>query len=106
MDFRIGQTYRWDRPISFDLGLDALGLGLELDAGIGLEIGWSLDFGFGVSENDGFYFVTDYIDAGENPVDGAGQIVDKELSLKATVTLNSAGGGPATGRGHAGLPRG
>ena len=51
----IGDTYSFGSDIGFDLGFP--GLGLKSDAGVNLELEWSLDFGFGVSEDGGFYFI-------------------------------------------------
>ncbi|MFV2070043.1 MAG: hypothetical protein ACC645_24010, partial [Pirellulales bacterium] len=74
-DFTIGQTFVWDQPVEFDLGLGAVGL--DVDADVELLVDWSLDFGFGVDQNEGFYFVT----AGAD-----------ELSMSVDVSLASGSG--------------
>jgi Ca2+-binding RTX toxin-like protein len=97
-DFSIGQTFVYDQDIAFELGLSAIGL--DLDAGIELEISWSLDFGFGVDINDGFYFVTGH--EGED-LDNDG-IPDKELALRAMVSLKGTEPGEdATAKGTLGF---
>ncbi|MEZ6119771.1 MAG: calcium-binding protein [Pirellulaceae bacterium] len=40
----------------FDLGLPGFPLGLELNGGLQFDLGWSLAMGFGVTEDDGFFF--------------------------------------------------
>ncbi|MCA9200110.1 MAG: hypothetical protein KDA87_21375, partial [Planctomycetales bacterium] len=41
---------------AFDLGLPGFPLGLELNGGLQFDLGWSLAMGFGVTEDDGFFF--------------------------------------------------
>ena len=53
--FQLGQTYEYGTDIGFDLGLP--GLGLAGNGGLGLSLNWTLDFGFGISKTDGFYFI-------------------------------------------------
>ena len=84
--FSLGQTYTWSQSIAFDLGLPALGI--NVDAGVELEVGWSLDFGFGVDQANGFYFLTNRPD---------------ELSVTATARLQGTGGGPASASGTLGF---
>ncbi len=49
----IGDTYTFGTDFGFDIGLP--GLGLEADGDVAITIGWDLDFGFGISFQDGFY---------------------------------------------------
>ncbi|MDM8557941.1 LEPR-XLL domain-containing protein [Candidatus Parabeggiatoa sp. HSG14] len=49
-----GSVVSEDFGIDFDLGIP--GLGLETQGDIGLDIDWSLDFGFGISGTYGVYF--------------------------------------------------
>ncbi|MBR6125510.1 calcium-binding protein, partial [Candidatus Saccharibacteria bacterium] len=51
----IGDTYSLGTDIGLDLGFP--GLGLKSDAGVNLGLSWYLNFGFGVSEDGGFYFI-------------------------------------------------
>ncbi len=46
-----------DTPIEFDLGIPALGLGV--DGNVQLELGFVWELGFGVSRDDGFYLHVD-----------------------------------------------
>jgi len=85
-ELALGQSYVWDETVAFDLGLPAIGL--AVDAGVELEIGWSLNFGFGVDQARGFYFLTQDPD---------------ELSLAVTARLTSATGGPASASGTLGF---
>lgn len=41
-------------PIGFDIGIP--GLGLSVDGGVSVEVGYDLMLGFGLSATDGFYF--------------------------------------------------
>ena len=75
-DFLLGDRYVFNQPLDFDIGLPALGF--DLDAGVQLELGWEFAFGFGVSQEDGFYFVTD-------STLGAGG--SQELAVTAEVSL-------------------
>ncbi|MFM7290083.1 MAG: hypothetical protein ACKO6B_02490, partial [Planctomycetia bacterium] len=45
-----------DVDLSFDIGLP--GLSLDVDGGIGLDLGWDLFFGFGVNTTDGLYLIS------------------------------------------------
>jgi Ca2+-binding RTX toxin-like protein len=56
-----GQIADLGTGIGFDLGIP--GLGLETDGEINFELGWDLDFGFGVSGTEGVYL--DISDASE-----------------------------------------
>ena len=51
----IGKDYSFGSGLGFDLGFP--GLGLKSDAGVNLNLNWRLNFGFGVSQKDGFYFI-------------------------------------------------
>ena len=53
--FQLGKTYECGADIGFDLGLP--GLGIEGEAGLSLSLNWTLDFGFGISKTEGFYFI-------------------------------------------------
>ena len=66
--------------INLDLGIPALGLNASFTPQVTLSA--NLNFGFGVDENTGFYFVTD----GGTPGITAD---DHELSLGAVITLSS-----------------
>ncbi len=85
-DFQIGQSYLWDQPVDFDIGLPALGL--DLDAGVELGIEWLMDFGFGIDQTDGFYFVT------ENA---------NEIEINTYAALTDGAGGPASAEGTLGF---
>lgn len=45
-----------NNPIKFDIGVP--GFGLKADGNVKVAVGFDLKFGFGVSPQDGFYFVT------------------------------------------------
>ncbi|WP_073231322.1 hypothetical protein [Fibrobacter sp. UWEL] len=51
---KLSDIYRIGTDLGFDLGMP--GLEIAGDGGVSLEIGWNLQFGFGISEQDGFYF--------------------------------------------------
>ncbi|WP_143151965.1 calcium-binding protein [Fibrobacter sp. UWR3] len=53
--FQLGGSYDWGTSLGLDFGFP--GLGLKADGGLDLKLDWSLDFGFGISETDGFYFI-------------------------------------------------
>lgn len=53
--FRLGGDYSLGADLGLDLGFP--GLGLETEGGLNLSLAWTLEFGFGVSENGGFYFI-------------------------------------------------
>ena len=53
--FRLGKDYSLGSDIGLDFGFP--GLGLEAEGGVNLCLNWCLEFGFGVSENGGFYFI-------------------------------------------------
>ncbi len=57
-DMLLGQSFTYNQPIDFDIGLPALGL--ELDADVELFLDWEMDFGFGVDQTVGFYFATEF----------------------------------------------
>ena len=68
--FRLHDVLNFGKNLGFDLGLP--GLGLETDGGMNLSLNWTLEFGFGVSKDNGFYFIL-----------GSGD----EISVEATVNL-------------------
>jgi Ca2+-binding RTX toxin-like protein len=49
-----GEVLSTGAGIDFDLGIP--GLGLETKGDVNLDIGWALDFGFGINGTDGVYF--------------------------------------------------
>jgi hypothetical protein len=51
-------------PINFDIGLPALGL--SVNGGVRLRLGWDFYFGFGVSLADGFYIDTTPVSGGHH----------------------------------------
>ena len=81
----IGSDYSFGTNIGFDLGFP--GLGLKSDAGVNLSLGWSLDFGFGVSE-DGFYFI--FNDGNEVQVDATVTIEGDIMGSLAGLGLQMA----------------
>ena len=55
---KLGKTFTYTAPtIALDLGIPALGLQASFTPQVTLSFG--LNFGFGIDENSGFYFVTD-----------------------------------------------
>ena len=52
---RLGGDYNFGTDIGLDLGFP--GLGLETEGGVSLNLGWTLEFGFGVSKEGGLYFI-------------------------------------------------
>ncbi|PLX94607.1 MAG: hypothetical protein C0619_02600, partial [Desulfuromonas sp.] len=81
----IGDTYTFGTDFGFDVGLP--GLGLEADGDVSIDIGWDLDFGFGISFQDGFYIdisdgneLTAYIDIDLGDSTLAGTLGFLELS--------------------------
>ncbi|OWV05596.1 calcium-binding protein, partial [Fibrobacter sp. UWH1] len=53
--FRLGGEYDYGQGIGFDFGFP--GLSLDATGGLNLKLNWSLEFGFGVSEDNGFYLI-------------------------------------------------
>jgi hypothetical protein len=89
--FDIGQTKTFATDdLSFDIGLPFLGLEADLQPRITLE--WGLEFGFGLDNEDGFYFVTG--------TDNVNSIEDDELSLELTVDFGSTPDNPASAKGR------
>ena len=80
--FNLGHTYSYGKSIDFDLGFP--GLGLSSDAGLDLSLSWALEFGFGISSKDGFYFIF-----------GDGN----EISVKANASLDGTIIGSLAGLG-------
>jgi Ca2+-binding RTX toxin-like protein len=68
--------------IDFDIGIP--GLGLETKGDVELTIDWTLDFGFGLNYDDGFYF--DVGDDGDENYDD-----DTELELTVMASVPGAG---------------
>ena len=54
---KLGDVISADPNIGFDLGIP--GLGIEADGNINFNLQWDLDFGFGISREDGFYIRID-----------------------------------------------
>ena len=95
-DFLLGQDYVFGQSLDFDLGLPILDF--DLDAGIEIDFGWDLAFGFGVSQQDGFYFVAG--DDGDPATPDLLPDNDEELIIQVDVNLLGALGfspGRATG---------
>ena len=78
----LGQVYSLGRNIDLNLGLP--GLGLETNGGVSISLDWNLQFGFGVSQENGFYFIFD---------DG------NELDVTAQASLNGKVIGKLAGLG-------
>lgn len=78
--FRLGKDYSLGSDIGLDFGFP--GLGLEAEGGVNLCLNWCLEFGFGVSENGGFYFIF----GDENEID-----VTARASLGAKILGKLAG---------------
>ena len=58
-DFDLGKTFTFaGDPVAFDLGIPAIGISGMLNPEITVE--FDLHFGFGVDQDQGFYFVTDH----------------------------------------------
>ncbi|HET9942787.1 MAG TPA: hypothetical protein VFR05_05570, partial [Terriglobia bacterium] len=55
--FKIGESKPIPNDIGFDIGIP--GLGLKTEGDIVFTLGWELDFGFGLSGSDGFFFFID-----------------------------------------------
>ena len=53
--FRLGGEYDYGQGIGSDFGFP--GLSLDATGGLNLKLNWSLEFGFGVSEDNGFYLI-------------------------------------------------
>ncbi|MBR4784837.1 MAG: calcium-binding protein [Fibrobacter sp.] len=68
--FNLGGVYSFGTSIGFDLGFP--GLALAADGGLKLSLSWALEFGFGISKQNGFYFIFN---------DG------NEINVKATASL-------------------
>jgi hypothetical protein len=92
-DLLLGQSTVFGQSLDFDIGLDILDF--DLDAGVEVEFGWELGFGFGVSQEDGFYFVADSELAPDsilNPGESGELIISLDVSL-----LGVLGFSPGTG---------
>ncbi|MGP0628314.1 LEPR-XLL domain-containing protein [Nitrospina sp. 32_T5] len=82
-DFKLGDSFTQALDIAFDFGIP--GLGLEADFTPTITLDWNLDFGFGLDETKGFYFVSSDPD---------------ELTLSIDLDLGSTQGMPAFARGQ------
>lgn len=80
--FILAGSYELGSPLEFDVGLD--GLGLEVDADLNLDVGFTFDVGFGVSVDEGFYFLS-----------GAGED-EPELKVFLDATISEPIADPAT----------
>ena len=80
--FNLGGVYDYGKSIDFDLGFP--GLGLSSNAGLNLSLSWVLEFGFGISKTEGFYFIF-----------GDGD----EICVKAIASLNGELEGSLAGLG-------
>ena len=82
-DFLLGDEYVFGQSLDFDLGLPILNF--DLDAGVEVGLDWQLAFGFGVSQEDGFYFV-----AGDDGIDETPDLIPdapEELIIAIDVNL-------------------
>ena len=70
--FNLGGVYEFGTSVGFDLGFP--GLALAADGGLALSLSWALEFGFGISKQNGFYFIFN---------DG------NEINVKATAELDA-----------------
>ncbi|WP_290734503.1 MULTISPECIES: LEPR-XLL domain-containing protein [unclassified Fibrobacter] len=70
--FNLGGVYEFGTSVGFDLGFP--GLALAADGGLNLSLSWALEFGFGISKQNGFYFIFN---------DG------NEINVKATAELDA-----------------
>ncbi|MHC4088881.1 MAG: hypothetical protein ACYSVY_01125, partial [Planctomycetota bacterium] len=68
--------------IGFDIGIP--GLGLKTEGDIEMTLDWEMDFGFGLSLEEGFYFIL-------NAPDNQGNAGEPELRVDAKVTLPGGG---------------
>lgn len=88
-DFLIGQHIDLaTADIDFDLGIP--GLGLDVNADLDATLDWSLNFGFGISREEGFYFLTQRTDEEGNVIADDPDNPDPEVEVKLQVTLGDA----------------
>ena len=78
--FNLGGVYEFGTSVGFDLGFP--GLALAADGGLALSLSWALEFGFGISKQNGFYFIFN---------DGNEINVKATASLKADIDASLAG---------------
>ncbi|MGH6690978.1 MAG: hypothetical protein ACREF4_09905, partial [Gammaproteobacteria bacterium] len=91
-DFDLGKSETFMAPeIEFDLGVPALGIEVDLQPRISID--FNLHIGFGVDQNQGFYFVTDFDRDGD-------QVLDDELSLDIVIDFGSTPADPASATGR------
>ena len=76
-DLKMGGVI-WGGGFDIPLDIDVPFFSLDVDGGFAVELGWSFDFGFGLSVRDGVYLTTN--EDGSNP----------ELELTAEVFLDGA----------------
>jgi len=74
--FTLGGTYVVGDDFALDLGIP--GLGLETTGGVGASVKWTLNLGFGISQEKGFYLI---LPSGDELVLDAEAHVDNETSL-------------------------
>ena len=81
VDVKLGKSFTTQvgSPIAIDLGIPALGFDASFTPQV--TVNFSLNFGFGIDEHKGFYFVTD----GGNPASPDNSL----LSVGALVTLST-----------------
>lgn len=88
--FRLGGDYSLGADLGLDLGFP--GLGLETEGGLNLSLAWTLEFGFGVSENGGFYFIFEEgneLNVVANAIFDNAQILGKMAGLGVGLTFGS-----------------
>ena len=83
-DFLLGDGYIFGQSLDFDLGLPILNF--DLDAGVEVGLDWDLAFGFGVSQEDGFYFV-----AGDDGIAETPDLLEGDEELVITLDVNLLG---------------
>ncbi len=95
VDVKLGKTFVYTAPtIKLNLGIPALGLDASFTPQVTLDFG--MNFGFGVDEHTGFYFVTD---GGNRAAPD-----DSLMYVGALVTLSSVQC-PTSGSGQGGVDR-
>ncbi|HSC96389.1 MAG TPA: LEPR-XLL domain-containing protein, partial [Burkholderiales bacterium] len=87
-DFDLGKSETFETDIDFDLGVPAIGIEVDLQPEVSID--FNLHFGFGIDQNEGFYFVTDFDREANDPDGTAGKgLLDDELSLDIVVDFGS-----------------
>ena len=77
--FRLGGEYDYGQGIGFDFGFP--GLSLDATGGLNLKLNWSLEFGFGVSEDKGFYLIL----GDQNEIDVSAEIDFAKTSINGSL---------------------